>query len=557
MNISSHEQHVVAHAFFVLCIALFSVPSTAGWQSTWVEPFNGSSVDWDNWTAQTQANYNNEVQCYTDNDQTENRNYEVSQGSLKIIARKDDINCPGQNGRAMGWTSGRLNSKDKQEFLYGRIEARIRFDTLLGGTWPAFWMLENRIDEQPIKGDNDSIGWPNPGAGEIDIWEWYANSPERYITNFFNANGCGDEYRFTYPEGELQVTEYNRYAMEWSSDSIAFFFNDKKVIEHDVSNCPQYKEPMFVLINVAIGGNLGGAIDPALQQATMEVDYVARCIASDSSNYPYCDEGAPIAIDNDNDGVPDGDDQCPDSTTTVTVNSSGCEIQTEPNLPAPSLDTIAASNVIGIFSDAVSPISGVDLNPNWGQATQVTFPVIDNDNLMLLSGLNYQGIAFETNPQDVTEFDHLVFDYWTANSNQLSVFLISPGPAENAVAINVSTQQWERVRIPLSDFTTPDLSQLFQMKFEGKGDIYLDNIVLTKTSAANTSPDNTDTDSTNTDSADTDNTDTNNTDTDTTSNDEVAAAPNGNDSGGGSSGIWLWISLLLAIGMRQHRRVYH
>jgi len=122
----------------------------AGWETQWIERFDGDRLDLNNWTPQIQANYNNEDQCYTDDDSSGNRNYDVSGGILRIIARRQSILCPGQGGRQRDWTSGRINSKDKQEFLYGRIEARIRFLNLEQGTWPAFWMLENRIAEDPF-----------------------------------------------------------------------------------------------------------------------------------------------------------------------------------------------------------------------------------------------------------------------------------------------------------------------------------------------------------------------------------------------------------------------
>ena len=79
------------------------------------------------------------------------------------------------------------DKKDKQEFQYGRIESRIRFHNLEAGSWPAFWLLENRIAQQPSKGDNDFSHWPSAGAGEIDVWEWFSNQPSSYITNFFSV----------------------------------------------------------------------------------------------------------------------------------------------------------------------------------------------------------------------------------------------------------------------------------------------------------------------------------------------------------------------------------
>jgi beta-glucanase (GH16 family) len=276
-----------------LLFTLTSIPATAGWEVQWIDTFEGNGVNWENWTAQTQANYNNEVQCYTDDDFSSNRNYEVVDGTLKIIARKQNNSCSTLGGQFKSWTSGRLNSKDKQEFLYGRIESRIRFHNLERGTWPAFWMLENRIAEQPIKGDGDHIGWPNAGASEIDVWEWFSNEPDTYITNFFNTAGCGSEVRYHYPNGAQDVLDWHKYALEWTEDKIDFYVDETLVTSQNVSNCSRYQEPMFVLLNVAMGGNLGGTIDPSLTRATMEVDYIAHCEKSDSSSAFYCDEDAP------------------------------------------------------------------------------------------------------------------------------------------------------------------------------------------------------------------------------------------------------------------------
>lgn len=276
----------------LVVLLLFPFAASAGWEVQWIERFDGDGVNWDNWTAQTQANFNNEVQCYTDDDSSPARNYDVSDGTLKIIARRGGVDCPGLGGQFKSWTSGRLNSKDKREFLFGRIEARIRFHNLEGGTWPAFWMLENRIAEQPIAGDGDNVGWPNPGASEIDVWEWFANEPESYIINFFNTGGFGCGFKQTHPYagGAPDVLEWHTYAMEWTADGIDFFMDNDLVASYNLQSCAVYEEPMFVLLNVAMGGNLGGAIDPELNEAILEVDYVAHCQQSDDSDSTTCDE---------------------------------------------------------------------------------------------------------------------------------------------------------------------------------------------------------------------------------------------------------------------------
>jgi hypothetical protein len=75
--------------------------------------------------------------------------------------------------------------------------------------------------------------------------------------------------------------------------------------------------------------------------------------------------------------------------------------------------------------------------------------------------------------------DFLHIDYWTANSSAFRSFLISPG-SETGIALPVPTSGWGSIDIPLTDFTAVNLMDVFQMKFDGNGDIYLDNIYFYK-----------------------------------------------------------------------------
>lgn len=354
--ITLSSRHLVGFCVFLL--VGMSYPANAGWQVQWMDDFTGTGVNWDKWTAQIQANYNNEIQCYTDDDSSENRNYEVSNGTLKIIARRQNTACVGLGGQQKSWTSGRLNSKDKAEFLYGRVEARIRFLNQEKGTWPAFWMLENRIAEDPKKNDNDFINWPNPGAGEIDVWEWFSNRPDSYITNFFNTSGCGAEVLYNYPGGGGDVSQWHNYAIERSATKIAFYIDDILVTQHDVTNCAQYKEPMFVLLNVAIGGSLGGNVDPSLNQATMEVDYVGYCTATESNDFAYCNESTITDLDDDADGVLNASDLCPETPIGASVDDIGCSSVQEVNV-APSVSLQLQQNNVSVteVDDSGGPVS--------------------------------------------------------------------------------------------------------------------------------------------------------------------------------------------------------
>lgn len=145
-----------------------------------------------------------------------------------------------------------------------------------------------------------------------------------------------------------------------------------------------------------------------------------------------------------------------------------------PTTPAPP-PTHPTANVISVFSNAYPNIPGTDLNPNWGQATVVTQVSIQGNTTLKYAGLNYQGIQLGS-PQNVSAMGFLHLDFWTANSTELKVFLISPGPVETPFTLTVPTSGWSSIDIPLSAFAPVNLSDVIQLKFEGNGDIYLDNI---------------------------------------------------------------------------------
>ncbi|MFK7936677.1 MAG: carbohydrate binding domain-containing protein [Saprospiraceae bacterium] len=152
--------------------------------------------------------------------------------------------------------------------------------------------------------------------------------------------------------------------------------------------------------------------------------------------------------------------------------------ETEPTSAAP-MPTQDAANVISIFSDSYDNVEGTDFFPDWGQATVVSQEEIMGNNTLVYSGLNYQGTQFASSI-NVSEMTHFHLDYWTANSSQLNAFLISNGGIETPSALSVPTSGWSSVDIPLEDFSPVDLADLIQFKFDGNGDIYLDNMYFYK-----------------------------------------------------------------------------
>ncbi|MEY3422545.1 MAG: hypothetical protein RIR48_2862 [Bacteroidota bacterium] len=149
-----------------------------------------------------------------------------------------------------------------------------------------------------------------------------------------------------------------------------------------------------------------------------------------------------------------------------------------PTTPAP-LPQYPAVDVISVFSDQYTNLAGTDLNPNWGQATKVSQITIQNNKTLKYEGLNYQGTQFGSN-QNVSGMKFLHLDYWTSNSTSLKIFLISPGPVETPFTLTVPTSGWSSVDIPLTAFAPVKLDNVIQIKVEGNGDIYFDNILFRK-----------------------------------------------------------------------------
>ena len=150
------------------------------------------------------------------------------------------------------------------------------------------------------------------------------------------------------------------------------------------------------------------------------------------------------------------------------------KVPNAPTVAAPT-PTLPAANVISVFSNAYTNITGTDLNPNWGQNTVVTQPLIAGNTTLKYAGLNYQGIQLGSS-QNVTGMSFLHIDYWTANSTSLKTYLISTGPVEKSKVLTVPSSGWQSVEIPLSNFSPVNLSDVIQLKFDGNGDIHLDNI---------------------------------------------------------------------------------
>ncbi len=194
---------------------------------------------------------NNELQYYT----TRPENAVVQGGVLKIIATRESY---------MGstFTSARLLSKGKYSFKYGRIEVRAKFPTGVG-TWPAAWMLGDNIG---------TVNWP--ACGETDIVEHLGRDLNKiYGTLHYpgRSGGNADGNTIMIPDA---TTAFHTYVVDWTPASIKIYVDAQ--LYHTVANSAAlpFNQNFFILLNMAMGGNFGGAVDPAFTTATFEVDYV-------------------------------------------------------------------------------------------------------------------------------------------------------------------------------------------------------------------------------------------------------------------------------------------
>jgi len=206
---------------------------------------------------------NNELQYYTDRRE---ENAFVKDGKLHITAIKESY-------KGSEYTSARLLSKGKGDWLYGRIEINAKLPAGRG-TWPAIWMLPTDCQEWPI-------------CGEIDIMEHVG-----YDSGIIHATIHTGKYNHTIGTdrgGDTEVKTYNSdfhiYAIEWKPYHLDFFVDDKIIFSYSYNEdngdtggymAWPFDQPFHLILNIAVGGNWGGSrgVDDDIFPQTMEVDYV-------------------------------------------------------------------------------------------------------------------------------------------------------------------------------------------------------------------------------------------------------------------------------------------
>jgi beta-glucanase (GH16 family) len=209
---------------------------------------------------------NDELEYYTAG--TENVAMD-GQGNLQITVKEADGSLTCYYGPCE-YTSARLLTKNRFEVAYGRVEARIKVPQG-AGLWPAFWMLGTDIDQ---------VDWPQ--TGEIDIMENVGRLPNEVFGTLHGPGYSGGQsYGGIYDLGKPVSDDYHIFAVEWQPDKIVWFIDGMPFFTATPGDTFLqgkqwvFNHPFFMLLNVAVGGNFGGAVGPETTfPQTMSVDYI-------------------------------------------------------------------------------------------------------------------------------------------------------------------------------------------------------------------------------------------------------------------------------------------
>ncbi len=230
-----------------------------GWSLVWHDEFDADQIDRQNWTFDIGGHGwgNGEMQYYTDRSE----NARLENGLLVIEAVQEKYS-------GSYYTSARLKSQGLQEFQYGRMEARIKVPEGKG-FWPAFWMLGSNFLQ---------VGWPE--CGEIDIMEYVGKEPD-LIMGTLHGPGYSGALGFSGWNRQAYniFDDFHTFAIEWDQDQITWFYEGEAyhtMKREDVGTRPWvFDQPFFFILNLAVGGTLGGMVSPTtVFPAQYLVDYV-------------------------------------------------------------------------------------------------------------------------------------------------------------------------------------------------------------------------------------------------------------------------------------------
>lgn len=266
----------------LLAVTLYGAAQEREWKLVWSDEFNRDGrPDTTVWNYEQGFVRNHEDQWY----QAENAWQE--DGLLVIEARKEHRSNPAYRPQSRSWgaqrptieyTSACLKTNGKYEFLYGRMEVCARIPTS-GGAWPAIWTLGSGME------------WPS--CGEIDLMEFYRIKSVPHIlanvawgsNRHFNAVWNSSRVPFSHftDRDPDWAQRFHVWRMDWDEDYIRLYLDDELLNEVALETTVNgrighhtnpFHRPQYILLNLALGGDNGGAIDDTFFPLRYEIDYV-------------------------------------------------------------------------------------------------------------------------------------------------------------------------------------------------------------------------------------------------------------------------------------------
>ena len=248
-------------------LAVQTADSGAGWRLVWQDEFDGQTLDYSKWGVEQNAfgGGNEELQIYTDRKE----NVRVEAGCLVLEARRDNA---GVSGTEREYSSGRVRTKHRGDWKYGRVEVRARLPKG-AGIWPAIWMLPT---------DECYGSWAS--SGEIDIVELKGGEPNKVLgTLHYGGHWPDNKYsgeEYVLPERTF-ADDFHTFAVEWKEGEIKWFVdgNHYQTQTEWESIGGAYPAPFdqrfHLLFNLAVGGHfVQKPNDQTSFPQQMQIDYV-------------------------------------------------------------------------------------------------------------------------------------------------------------------------------------------------------------------------------------------------------------------------------------------
>ena len=244
-------------------VAKITLHVPANYRLVWADEFDTDGLpDPAKWAYDTARNklgwHNEELQYYSG---PRKENAVVSGGRLIIRAHKESLTRETDWG-GQRFTSSRLITRGKRDWTYGFFEIRAKLPCGKG-TWPAIWTL------------NTEGVWP--AGGELDIMEHVGRDPGRVFSTVHTAAAYGIGTGDTVSIADA-CQAFHNYQMHWTAEWVRFGVDGVVHFEYKNSRSGRdrwpFDTPQFLILNIAIGGLHGGAVDERVFPVAMEVEHV-------------------------------------------------------------------------------------------------------------------------------------------------------------------------------------------------------------------------------------------------------------------------------------------